>query len=194
MEKCMDTVVDWMVQRKAINETERDLYKYALHSFFLLLFPLVLAGGFGIFIGSITEGITLVLPFMIVRKFSGGYHSRNLWSCMIGSSLLLFLCTMLAMWVKCDLKLLIATIIASISLIVFSPIDNESRTLDYNEKRTYKKVTFFCVMVFWLLDMILFFLGWYVYVVYFSIGIQLSAGLQIPCIAKKIFQMTKKRP
>ena len=52
---------------------------------------------------------------------------------------LLFLCIMLSMHVQCDLKLAIATVIASVSLITFSPIDSENRRLDTNEKRTYKK-------------------------------------------------------
>ncbi len=33
MEKCTDTVVDWMIRCNVINEADKELYKYALHSF-----------------------------------------------------------------------------------------------------------------------------------------------------------------
>ena len=47
MEKCTDTVVNWMIRCNAIKETDKELYKYELYSFFLLISPLILAGGIG---------------------------------------------------------------------------------------------------------------------------------------------------
>ena len=37
MEKCTDTVVNWMIRCNAINEADKELYKDALYSFFLLV-------------------------------------------------------------------------------------------------------------------------------------------------------------
>lgn len=31
----------------------------------------------------LTEGLLLVIPFMVTRKFSGGYHARHAYTCMI---------------------------------------------------------------------------------------------------------------
>ena len=44
------------------------------------------------------------------------------------------------MHIKCDWKLLFVTVIASVSLIKFSPMDHESRSLDEAEKYRYKKI------------------------------------------------------
>ena len=112
-------------------------------------------------------------------------------TCILGSGFLLFLCIMLSMHVQCDLKLAIATVIASVSLITFSPIDSENRRLDTNEKRTYKKTTVFFVILFGLLDIALFLLGKYIYTICFSVGILLTAGLQAPYIVKKMRKSTK---
>ena len=162
MEKCTDTVVNWMIRCNAINEADKELYKYALYSFFLLVSPLILAGVIGFGLGSVKHGVALIFPFVVLRKFSGGYHAKNLHTCILGSGFLLFLCIMLSMHVQCDLKLAIATVIASVSLITFSPIDSENRRLDTNEKRTYKKPTVFFVILFGLLDIALFLLGKYI--------------------------------
>ena len=139
MEKCTDTVVNWMIRCNAIKETDKELYKYALYSFFLLISPLILAGGIGFGLGRVKHGVALIFPFMVLRKFSGGYHAKKLHTCIMGSGFLLFLCIMLSMHMQCDWKLAIATVIASVSLIAFSPIDSENRRLDTDEKRTYKK-------------------------------------------------------
>ena len=172
-----------MVRCNAINEADKELYKYALYSFFLLVSPLILAGGVGFGLGSVKHGVALIFPFMVLRKFSGGYHAKNLHTCILESGFLLFLCIMLS----------IATVIASVSLITFSPIDSENRRLDTNEKRTYKKTTVFFVILFGLLDIALFLLGKYIYTICFSVGILLTAGLQAPCIVKKMCKSTKNR-
>lgn len=191
MGKCTDTVVDWMIRCDVLQEEEKELYEYAVHSFFLLVSPLIFAGGIGFCMGSIKHGVALILPFMILRKFSGGYHAEKLRTCILGSGFLLFLCIMLSMHVQCDWKLAIATVIASVSLIVFSPIDSENRRLDMDERRTYKKITVFCVIFFVLLDTILFLSGKDVYNICFSLGILLTAGLQAPCIVKKCINRPK---
>lgn len=40
--------------------------------------PLILAGGVGVGLGSVKHGVALIFPFMVLRKFSGGYHAKNL--------------------------------------------------------------------------------------------------------------------
>ena len=69
MEKCTDTVVDWMIRCNVINEADKELYKYALYSFFLLVSPLILAGVIGFGLGSVKHGVALIFPFVVLRKF-----------------------------------------------------------------------------------------------------------------------------
>ena len=70
-------------------------------------------------------------------------------------------------------------------------MDSENRRIDRDERRSYKKMTVFCVIVFGVLDIILFLLGKYIYTSCFSIGILLTAGLQAPYIVKKMRKSTK---
>ena len=65
-----------MVRCNAINEADKELYKYALYSFFLLVSPLILAGVIGFGLGSVKHGVALIFPFVVLRKFSGGYHAH----------------------------------------------------------------------------------------------------------------------
>ncbi|MEE0656991.1 MAG: accessory gene regulator B family protein [Blautia hansenii] len=185
MKKRTNTVINWLVQYNVINETEKELYQYGLYSLLLLILPFILASGIGFCLGSMKHGIMLILPFLVIRKFSGGYHAKYLRYCILGSCILLFLSITLSIHMKYDWKLGICTGIAAVSLIVFSPIDSENRRLDIDEKRRYKKITAFCVILFGLLNIFSFFLEKHIYTTCFSIGIILTAGLQVPCIAKK---------
>lgn len=49
------------------------------------------------------------------------------------------------------------------------------------------------MILFGLLDIALFLLGKYIYTICFSVGILLTAGLQVPCIVKKMCKSTKNR-
>lgn len=185
MNKCTDLVTDWMIRYDVIQENNKELYQYAICSGILLVIPLLFAGGIGFYFGSIKKGIIMILPFMILRKFSGGFHLKNLWLCLVGSSVLLFLCMLLTTKTECDLNLAIVTVGSAISLSIFSPIENENRELNHFEKQEYKKITIYWLILFLLLDLIFICLNLKNYVICFSIGIQLVAGLQIPCVIIK---------
>lgn len=131
-----------MIQQNAIEEREKELYEYALHSAVLLILPLLLAGAIGFCFGSIKTGIIVVIPFMILRKFSGGYHAKKLSHCLMGSVMLLSLCILFATHVTHDGIVLVTVGIASVSLMRFSPIDHENRPLDEDEKHSLKKMSF----------------------------------------------------
>lgn len=191
MRSWTETVVDWMIQNHAIHKKEKELYVFALDSAVMLVLPLLLAGGIGYLMGCPKQGILLVLPFMALRKFSGGYHAKKRWICTILSGLLLFLCIALSKKVQYGLAVAVSTVVASISLGIFSPIDSESRILDEEEKRIYKRTVIYFLIFFGLINIILFLVEAYSYMVPLSIGIQLSAVLQVPYILKRLCQMTK---
>ena len=133
----------------------------------------------------------VVIPFIILRKFSGGYHAKKLSHCMISSVVLLSLCIQFAEHVTHDEIVLVTAGIASVSLMIFSPIDHENKPLDEDEKHSLKKMTIFLVCVLNLLGILIFLIGNRKLAVSFGTGILLAAGLQIPCIAEKIWRMTR---
>ena len=66
MEKCTDTVVNWMIRCNAINEADKELYKYALYSFSIGYHHLILAGVIGFGLGSVNTGVALI--FVVVLR------------------------------------------------------------------------------------------------------------------------------
>lgn len=107
MKYCTGKIVEWLINHDAIESDDKELYEYALYSLWLLVTPLFLAIIVGLCFGRIKEGIVIVIPFMLLRKFSGGYHAKHLWICLTSSTLLLSLCVRLSFNLKYDWKLAI---------------------------------------------------------------------------------------
>lgn len=193
MKGCSEAIADWFVNCEVIEETDRELYSYAIKSFFLSFFPIFLSALLGLFRGCIDQGIIIVMPFMMIRKYSGGYHAKKLQSCLLVSSLLLLFCIELSMHCKYGWTLVTFTIISAISLIIFSPIDNENRPLDQGDFKHNKKVILIIVLFMWLTKGVLVLAKLYTYAACICIGIMLSAGLQVPCIFQRIVKNAQKQ-
>lgn len=149
MQKYAGTIITWLICQQAIQERDRELYTYALYNMVLLIIPLGLTVIFGEIIGNVKQGIVMILPFITLRKYSGGYHAKTPLRCMIISSLLLFLCIKIIFELSCNWKLLIVTAIMGGSLIIFSPVDSQKRRLEKQQKEQYRKVVCEFVMFFY---------------------------------------------
>lgn len=188
IEKCADKVTYWLTSCGVIEKEDKELYSYAIQSFLMSLSPLMMAVGFGIVMGCVRQSVMIVIPFMIIRKFSGGFHTKHAWTCFVWSCLLVFMCIVLSLYIRGGWILASVTVGSSVSLVIFSPIDNENRVLSLEEQGLYKKITAIFVVVFVLIDLLFAYLHLFEYAVCISIGIILSAGLQIPCIIKKFIK------
>lgn len=184
MRYCTGKIVEWLIKHDAIENEDRELYEYALYSFWLLITPLFLAIVVGLFLGRVKEGMIIVIPFMLLRKFSGGYHAKHLWRCISCSALLLSLCIGVAGYLKYDWKVAAITAIAGSGMGYLSPIDHENKRLNDAEKKLYKKVTVILTGMIWGIALLLYLGGQTMYAVCISIGIMMTAGLQWIAILK----------
>lgn len=185
MQSITGAVADWLIQQGAIEESERKLYEYAVHSLILLIAPLFIAIGIGWFFGEFEMSFVLILPFMIIRKYSGGYHAKKQWICLILSSLLLAVCFLLAEYLVADVVLTIMVFLAALSLSIFSPVDSENRRLSEDERKDFSKTARILVAAFEMVYIMLLLFREYTSAVYLALGIILPASLQFPCILKK---------
>ena len=181
MQKCAGAIITWLIHQQAIQERDRELYTYALYNMVLLIIPLGLTVIFGEIIGNVKQGIVMMLPFITLRKYSGGYHAKTPLRCMIISSLLLFLCIKITSGISCSWRLLLFTVIMGVSLVLLSPVDSDKRKLDKQQKVVCVLVLFFLAFTVGLKE-----IHMEKYAVSVAVGICLSAGLQFPCLVKKI--------
>lgn len=175
----------WLVQHDAIEPSDRELYEYAMYSFLVSVMPLaifLIASGV---IGMLPEGLLIVIPFMVIRKFSGGYHAKHAYTCMLISVGLLVSSFYVVIHAECTWIVHMLAVISGVSVIINSPIDSENKKLEEDEVNQYRCTTCLLVIVTMVLYSVLITLNQSRYVVCLAVSLILTAILQLPCIVKK---------
>lgn len=183
-----ETIVNWLIRSEVIKQEDYDLYYYASYSFMLTILPIYMAFIVGGLMGVMINALLLIFPFVVIRKYSGGYHAKKPRVCMFFSVTILVIFSWLSSWVIWNSYYKVVVLVASISLSILSPIDSINKKLTRDEKRKYKKITMCLLGLLLLLIFVLERLHMQKIAVCISLGIILSASLQIPCLIVKMLE------
>ena len=86
------------------------------------------------------EAVAMIMPFIAVRKFSGGYHADRFYKCLIISSIVIVTMLQILKYINNNMFFNVIYIGSSILLMIFSPIDSANKRLDNDDKRFCKKI------------------------------------------------------
>lgn len=181
-------LVGWLLKARAIPQDDKDLYEYAAYSLLFSLSPLCLVMFIGGIMGMFLEGILMVLPFMLIRKFSGGVHLRSPLLCFISSTLLLSLSLAAVRLVSSGSRpqlFFCAVVPAALQIFLLSPFDSETRRLNEKEFALFRKIARLMSLLFLAITALLFALGRAGAAVPMGTGIIITALLQLPCLFRK---------
>lgn len=182
--KMSSAIVKWLLHAGVISDNDRELYEYAAYSFLFSLLPLCLVVLLGCITGMKIEGLFMILPFMLIRKFSGGFHLKSPGICLLSSTLLLsaFL-FIIRLVIDKHQSVLFTCFVGASTLQIFlcSPIDNDARKLNEKERLVFKKIARIMSAMFLVVYLLLLLLGLLRFSVPVGAGILLTALLQVPC-------------
>ena len=136
MKNISKKIIQWLVEYGVIQKEDAELYEYAVFTVYILIFTL---------------GVSIIITFMIFRKFCGGYHAKHIQSCLMLSVIMIAISVyMICMMI--DLSIMVVGITLSlISIFVFSPVDSENYRLNEIEKQDFHRVVviliFICIVV-----------------------------------------------
>ena len=182
MGKITKGITNWLIENGAIEDRDTELYEFAIYSILITISPLLLVLIIGIGMGTVLEGAIVILPFMCIRKFSGGYHANNAGICFVSSCVILVFCMWLATHLAYSYWITITTTICVISLCMNSPIDSKHKRLDNMEKRSYKKIAIILSCIFYSIHCACGCIGLEKIANCLAVGICLTAILQLPCL------------
>lgn len=184
-------IVQWLINNDEIQERDKILYMYALNSIKATVIPLILAFVMCVMLRIPLANMLLVIPFMIIRKYSGGYHAGTIYQCLVLSCIVLAISFAIAVSIRFSIGLNIALILSIIIIWMISPIDSDNKRLNAEEKKNMACKTRgitcgICGAIYltWLL-------GKEQLAIDLTIGLMLVAALQIPCIP---LILSKRRP
>lgn len=181
-------IVEWLLNAGTVSQEDKELYEYAIYSFFFSMMPLCLVIIIGSVFGIPVESIFMILPFMLIRKFSGGFHLKSSAICFIISTLLLSLSlALIRIIIRVDVykvSLYLASL-AALQIFIYSPIDSEERKLSEKERAVFRKIARLIVSVCLSLSLLLYFCRAEKFAVSIVTGIIITALLQLPCVFTK---------
>lgn len=177
-----------LLQAGAISASDVELYEYGIYSFLFTMCPLGLVLMISVFLNMVIEGILLIIPFILIRKFCGGFHFQSSVLCGIVSTLVL---TAFLLGIRLVLNTAgygwwcAALLISVVQVVIFSPIDSEGRRLTQNEKKVFKKIAIALSIITVIVCAVLAAFHQMWAAVSIGSGLILSAALQFPCLFSK---------
>ena len=188
IDKLSDGIVKWLSKEGAIAENERTLFSYAVYSLLFGMAPIAITIVLGLLFDMLAEGFLMILPFMLIRKFSGGYHLGSAKVCCVLSTTLLlaaFLLMKMFLFFSGSYALLFLVLVASLCIVLLSPIDSDARKLSHKEIRVFKTVARLLAVVFCVVYIVLVILDKESLAIPIGVGITVVAFLQLPCIIQR---------
>lgn len=128
-----------MVERGIIKEEEQEIYQFGIRNGFIILLNVVTAFLIGLFTAKLLVVAVFTLSFMVLRSYTGGYHSDSRIFCYIGSNLVLFIPVYTEeLFIKTpNMVLIFFLILASGIILMLSPMHSKHRKLDEKEQKHF---------------------------------------------------------
>lgn len=178
-------VAKWLLKHGAISVNEKELYEYGIYSFLFTLTPLFLVLMVSIPLNMVVEGVLLITPFILLRKFAGGFHFQTPLPCIIVSTLVLLGCLLEIRVILEYGSFIIHTLLVYASIVpicILSPIDSENRQLSAKEKSAFHRIAIVLATINAALYSLLLILRTVEIAIPLGTGMILTALLQLPCL------------
>lgn len=167
-----------MKKRGYVNNDNYEIVRYGIE---LLAMKTIICTVI-LIIGCVTRSLVEVLVFMSVyqplRSYAGGYHAKSKAACIIASTFMLFLVIVLTKipvgFININISMII-TLICSIIIFLFAPVDTVTKPFDDIEKIVFRRRSRIVLII-----ILLMMLG--VYIIKFQ-EILLVASLALLCVA-----------
>lgn len=133
----------------------KDVYVYGLTQLFRVLLNLFTTIIMGLCMGMLPESLVFVVCLMLIRSYSGGYHSNSPLRCYLISVIAVTIALgsiKLSVWNVYSSVLLM--VISNTILLLYAPIGHRNKPLDDIETLVYKRRLRWILMVVAVINMI----------------------------------------
>ncbi len=143
LEKFAGWLVGWMLASQAFPKEDAPLVSFGILQGLRTMIEIILMLLTGLFMNLLWQGTLILIAFMHLRIYAGGYHARTPMQCAV-KTWLLFLGILLLykfspglLWAQ-----ILLLIITGLSLWKFAPVEHENKPLEEYEIIKYRKLAF----------------------------------------------------
>lgn len=137
MQETEERILHFLIHSGRITEEDKDVYRYALQSVWIMGGNIITSLFIGILLGHLGYCLLLLLALIPLRSDAGGYHAPNVWQCYFMSCGVLVAALL---WIRAQIPFQteITVFFAAVSFFFvfrFAPLAAENKPLDERERR-----------------------------------------------------------
>ena len=148
MKNCIKKAIITWLFKEDLEDEAYDIYSYGIYqivSYVINFFTILLIG---IAFRRLLEVIILVVFFMAVRPYAGGYHASSAIKCYILTNIMIIGALLAIKYIQINNIFMICLLaLNSIVIFVLAPVDTANKRLDEIEYIVYRKKTIIVVIV-----------------------------------------------
>lgn len=157
-----DMMAFYLLNKKLITEDELPIYKYGLGAFVNSFSQIILLFLLGLCYRMVFETVAFLLVFVLIRRFTGGYHANTKLKCLLSSVLIWFIATSLGK-VTFSINVIFLTyviIVISSFFITFkyAPVEHRNKPLSKSVYLQNKKLGRICTSVCLVIGILMYFI------------------------------------
>lgn len=137
-----NNITNYLICKKVIKDNDREIYQYGFEQVFSSLLNIATMLLLGIILGKIYQSLVLILSFMALRSYSGGYHANTPLQCYLLTVMSISAALSIMKFITIDRFICLGLLVlSSVVILLLSPIGTKNKPLDEIEKIIYRKKT-----------------------------------------------------
>ncbi|MCR1898495.1 accessory gene regulator B family protein [Irregularibacter muris] len=133
-------ITESFIHNDIILAEDKDLYIYGLKQGVFILLNIFTIIGMGLILGMLWQSFVLMLVYIPLRSYAGGYHAKTPLKCYLFSIVMLWVALLgirLIPWT--NFTSLMVSFCAGSIIFFLAPVEDSNKPLDEVEKKIYKK-------------------------------------------------------
>ena len=186
LDRLSDHLTSIVVNNNTAYKADIEIYKFGFQTLLMNFLGIILVLTIGAAFSLPTEAIIFLIPFVIIRRHTGGYHAQSMLKCSVGTGIIITTVLMLYNNYQFSaLECLLLTIACSIPIYLFAPIENEKNPLSKEQISKEKTKSLFLHFLFCCIGLVFQIQGIAIYNIIFWAVIAITALIIIPVIKER---------
>lgn len=148
LEKFSRKIAVWLIKSGILESDNIELYGYAIQYLLLIIIPTINFLAYCIATHNIIIGLITIFSFLLIRKYSGGYHCQSPSVCLIFSTIILIFMAWLSIRIKFSLSMIIVLLLCEFELLLRGPVISVNHSVSNKEKKFFHKCLFLILFIF----------------------------------------------
>lgn len=179
MKDMVELILEKLILYSCIENSEMEIYRYGLRKLINSVLNFLIIIIIGIVYNELFIAILYAFSYILLRRYSGGYHSKSLIRCYIFSILKIIFVLNIIYYINVyKINTFFITLISSIVILFLSPVECKNKRLDQDEKKVYKNKSMRVTLFIYLIYLLVYFTNNYISTT-FSVSIFMVAFLII---------------